>query len=269
MPNIKTDTWPHNVSVTSDKKTIFDWTVATIYSDTDKWGKYKVSFEEDATRETGSDGNEYRPFWELKGEWPEESGGRPLDYAGEQYSRGTIVKVRLCTRSYVNKDGVTVELREIETPKKNRDGSPGERNIQLYGGQPEQTPATAESQEEYSIRPVPVEGYVDKWDLKDIHIRKAQALNLLTEVLTSGDKVNAPKIVVAMGFTDAAEAIAAVANGWNSLRRGLPIEFPVAVSDLEEEVAEDSPMVEAAVEAGAVVVSAPDVVEETTEKLKW
>jgi hypothetical protein len=77
---------------------------------------------------------------------------------------------------------------------------------------------------------------VDKWDLKDIHIRKAQALNLLTEVLTSGDKVNAPKIVLAMGFTDAAEAIDAVASGWNSLRRGLPIEFPVAVSDMEEEV---------------------------------
>lgn len=108
----------HNVSVTSDKKTIFDWTVATIYSDTDKWGKYKVSFEEDTTRETGNDGNEYRPFWELKGDWPEESGGRPLDYAGEQYPRGTVVKVRLCTRSYINKDGVQVEVREIEPPKK-------------------------------------------------------------------------------------------------------------------------------------------------------
>jgi len=98
--------------------------------------------------------------------------------------------------------------------------------------------------------------------LKDIHIRKAQALNILTEVLTSGDTVNAPKIVVAMGFTDADEAIAAVANGWNSLRRGLPIEFPVAVSDLEEEVvAEDSPMVEAAVDLGA------DVIEEDVETL--
>ena len=98
--------------------------------------------------------------------------------------------------------------------------------------------------------------------MKDIHIRKAQALNLLTEVLSSGDKVNAPKIVVAMGFTDTAEAIDAVANGWNLLRRGLPIEFPVAVSDMEEEeVEEDSPMVEAAVEAGAVV--------ENVEQLKW
>ena len=108
------------------------------------------------------------------------------------------------------------------------------------------------------------EPYVAKWDLKDIHIRKAQALNLLTEVLISGDKVNAPNIVVAMGFTDAAEAIDAVANGWNSLRRGLPIEFPVAVSDLEEEVvAEDSPMVEAAVDLGA------DVIEEDVESVSW
>ena len=79
------------------------------------------------------------------------------------------------------------------------------------------------------------EPFVDKWDLKDIHIRKAQALNLLTEVLTSGDTVNAPKIVEAMGFKDVDEAIDAVANGWNLLRRGLPIEFPVAVSDMEEE----------------------------------
>jgi hypothetical protein len=108
------------------------------------------------------------------------------------------------------------------------------------------------------------EPYVDKWDLKDIHIRKAQALNLLTEVLISGDKVNAPKIILAMGFTDAAEAIDAVANGWNSLRRGLPIEFPVAVSDMEEEVvAEDSPMVEAAVDLGS------DVIEEDVESVSW
>jgi len=103
------------------------------------------------------------------------------------------------------------------------------------------------------------EPYVDKWDLKDTNIRKAQALNILNQVLTSGDTVNAPKIVEAMGFTDADEAIAAVANGWNSLRRGLPIEFPVAVSDMEE----DSPMVEAAVDLGA------DVIEEDVETVSW
>jgi len=93
--------------------------------------------------------------------------------------------------------------------------------------------------------------------LKDIHIRKAQALNLLTEVLTSGDKVNAPKIVLAMGFTDAAEAIDAVANGWNSLRRGLPIEFPVAVSDTEEEVEEE------------VTDFADDDLKEDVETVSW
>mgnify|MGYP003638332591 FL=1 len=79
------------------------------------------------------------------------------------------------------------------------------------------------------------EPYVDKWELRDIQIRKSQAENILALVLTSGDTVNAPKIVEKMGFKDVDEAIDAVANGWNLLRRGLPIEFPVAVSDTEEE----------------------------------
>ena len=79
------------------------------------------------------------------------------------------------------------------------------------------------------------EPYVDKWELRDIQIRKSQAENILALVLTSGDTVNAPKIVEKMGFKDVDEAIDAVANGWNLLRRGLPIEFPVAVSDMEEE----------------------------------
>ena len=94
---------------------------------------------------------------------------------------------------------------------------------------------------------------IDKWDLKDIHIRKAQALNLLTEVLTSGDKVNAPKIVLAMGFADVDEAIDTVASGWNWLRSGLPIEFPVTVTDTEEEVTD----------------LAEDNLEEDVESVSW
>ena len=113
-------------------------------------------------------------------------------------------------------------------------GSPnGEAPIQMQQQETPQSGGSWASEPAATGKP-----YVDKWDLKDIHIRKAQALNILTEVLTSGDKVNAPKIVLKMGFTDAAEAIDAVANGWNSLRRGLPIEFPLAVSDMEEEVTE-------------------------------
>ena len=113
-------------------------------------------------------------------------------------------------------------------------GSPnGEAPIQMQQQETPQSGGSWASEPAATGKP-----YVDKWDLKDIHIRKAQALNLLTEVLTSGDKVNAPKIVKAMGFKDVDEAIDAVANGWNSLRRGLPIEFPVAVSDMEEEVTE-------------------------------
>ena len=98
------------------------------------------------------------------------------------------------------------------------------------------------------------EPYVDKWELRDIQIRKSQAENILALVLTSGDTVNAPKIVEAMGFKDVDEAIDAVANGWNLLRRGLPIEFPVAVSDTEEEGVPDF---------------ADDNLDEDVEKVSW
>jgi hypothetical protein len=77
--------------------------------------------------------------------------------------------------------------------------------------------------------------FVDKWDLKDIHIRKAQAENILSSALRIRDEERMLKVLKAMGFKDVDEAIDAVANGWNLLRRGLPIEFPVAVSDMEEE----------------------------------
>ena len=176
-------------------------------------------------------------------------------------TEGTVVQVTLSTKPKPpgpnTKEGS--KYMDIESMARMKEGTQptvergqSQHSAPQSGGSWDSEPATTS------------EPFVDKWDLKDIHIRKAQALNLLTEVLTSGDKVNAPKIVVAMGFTDAAEAIDAVANGWNSLRRGLPIEFPVAVSDLEEEeVAEDSPMVEAAVDLGS------DVIEEDVESVSW
>ena len=184
----------------------------------------------------------------------------------------------MLNKNIVPKEGTVVQVTLSTKPKppgpKTKEGSKY-MDIESMARMPEGTQPTVErGQSQYSdpqsggswasdTDSSGSEPYVDKWELKDIHIRKAQALNILTEVLTSGDTVNAPKIVVAMGFTDADEAIAAVANGWNSLRRGLPIEFPVAVSDLEEEVAEDSPMVEAAVDLGS------DVIEEDVEDVSW
>ena len=79
------------------------------------------------------------------------------------------------------------------------------------------------------------EPYVDKWELRDIQIRKSQAENILSSALRIRDEERMLKVLKAMGFKDVDEAIDAVANGWNLLRRGLPIEFPVAVSDMEEE----------------------------------
>tara|TARA_Y100001951_G_C11281043_1_gene265381 strand:+ start:10 stop:759 length:750 start_codon:yes stop_codon:yes gene_type:complete len=236
MANIQSDVWPYTVSEMGDKETTFEWKVATIHSDSDRFDKYQVTFVEDETRETGKDGNQYRPYWELKGDWPQgQMGGRPLPYKGRHYPPGTKVKVKLSIRKWVSNDGVEGESREIKMPRRGRDNTIQQTFIELYDDT-----GLAHLEQQPTTEPVTTEPYVDKWDLKDIHIRKAQALNLLTEVLTSGDTVNAPKIVKAMGFTDDDEAVDAVANGWNLLRRGLAIEFPVAVSDMEEEATEEA-----------------------------
>jgi|7_EtaG_2_1085326.scaffolds.fasta_scaffold46107_2 hypothetical protein len=232
------DNWPHVVYDDFPEprgktltRTVFQWLTVTV----DRvWSgnSYGIKFVED----TGGD------IWNISGPYNEEL-FKFESYDGYQYQPGEKVDAQLSLRTYNKNDGSVGVGRSITKIRMN--------NEYARTAQPADDASPAE-------QPVPTEGYVDKWDLKDIHIRKAQALNLLTEVLTSGDKVNAPKIVLAMGFTDAAEAIDAVANGWNSLRRGLPIEFPVAVSDTEEEVE-----VEAAVEAGAVKEG------ENVEQLKW
>ena len=174
-------------------------------------------------------------FWSLKYEpkayvyssAPREEGTNPGDgklHVGDVAKFGLNINPKSSGNSFYNNiSSVTGHNNE---PPIERVQSQGQSAPQSGGSWASEPAATGEP-------------FVDKWDLKDIHIRKAQALNLLTEVLTSGDKVNAPKIVLAMGFTDAAEAIDAVANGWNLLRRGLPIEFPVAVSDTEEEEVPD------------------------------
>ena len=79
------------------------------------------------------------------------------------------------------------------------------------------------------------EPFVDKWELRDIHIRKSQAENILSSALRIRDEERMLKVLKAMGFKDVDEAIEAHGHGYSLLRRGLPVELPVAVSDMEEE----------------------------------
>ena len=79
------------------------------------------------------------------------------------------------------------------------------------------------------------EPFVDKWELRDIQIRKSQAENILSSALRIRDEERMLKVLKAMGFKDVDEAIDAHGHGYSLLRRGLPVEFPVAVSDMEEE----------------------------------
>ena len=240
MANIQSDVWPYTVSEMSDKETTFEWKVATIHSDSDRFDKYQVTFVEDETRETGKDGNQYRPYWELKGDWPQgQMGGRPLPYKGRHYPPGTKVKVKLSIRKWVSNDGVEGESREIKMPRRGRDNTIQQTFIELYDeasdAHLEQQPTT-----EPDTEPVTTEPYVDKWDLKDIHIRKSQSANILNSVLRIPSEERMLKVLQAMGFKDFDEANEAHGYAYSLLRRGKPVELPVAVSDMEEEATEEA-----------------------------
>ena len=98
------------------------------------------------------------------------------------------------------------------------------------------------------------EPFVDKWELRDIQIRKSQAENILSSALRIRDEERMLKVLKAMGFKDVDEAIDAHGHGYSLLRRGLPVEFPVAVSDMEEEGVPDF---------------ADDNLDEDVEKVSW
>jgi len=101
------------------------------------------------------------------------------------------------------------------------------------------------------------EPYVDKWDLKDINIRKSQGLNVLGAVLRIPNQERMLKVLQAMGFKDFDEANEAHGYGYSLLRRGKPVELPVAVSDMEEEVEEE------------VTDFADDDLKEDVETVSW
>ena len=189
-------------------------------------------------------------FKEISGFW-----GLPQNFVFVSGPReeGTTLGTRVVDSDGKPEESLRLHIGDVAkftlnlNPKRGENANPGSfyHNIGSIGSPNGEAPIQRQQQEppqsggSWASEPTATgEPFVDKWDLKDIHIRKAQALNILTEVLTSGDKVNAPKIVLKMGFTDAAEAIDALAHGWNLLRRGLPVELPLAVSDMEEEVTE-------------------------------
>jgi len=92
----------------------------------------------------------------------------------------------------------------------------------------------------------------------DAKIALAQYVKELTAILVSGDTVNAPRIIIGLGYESVDEANEACVRGLINLRNGLP-----ANTEESEATEEDSPMVEAAVDLGA------DVIEEDVEDVSW
>ena len=71
----------------------------------------------------------------------------------------------------------------------------------------------------------------------DAKIKKSQALNLLQEILNSGDTENAPKMIEKMGFETTDDAIDVFAFNWNMLRNG-ETPFTIGESEWENPAAE-------------------------------
>jgi hypothetical protein len=89
----------------------------------------------------------------------------------------------------------------------------------------------------------------------------AQYVKELTAILTSGDTVNAPMIVIGLGYESVDEANEAAVRGLINLRNGLPANTePEPEPEVTEE---DSPPVDDEVDMGA------DVIEEDVETLDW
>ena len=95
----------------------------------------------------------------------------------------------------------------------------------------------------------------------DKKIAMAQYVKELTAILTSGDTVNAPMIVIGLGYESVDEANEAAVRGLINLRNGLPANTePEPEPEVTEE---DSPPVDDEVDMGA------DVIEEDVETLDW
>tara|TARA_Y100001951_G_scaffold37013_1_gene29196 strand:+ start:4106 stop:4846 length:741 start_codon:yes stop_codon:yes gene_type:complete len=174
--------------------------------------KYGLKFQEDPME----------GIWNISGEW---DGSRYKPYEGFKYQSSQVVDVVL--KISWGQDGSL--WRTI---------IPWKISLSQNSPAPQTKEQATDAQEEQAVANATTE-YVDKWDLKDIHIRKAQAENILNSVLRIPSEERMLKVLQAMGFKDFDEANEAHGYAYSLLRRGKPVELPVAVSDMEEEATEE------------------------------
>jgi len=248
--------WPHNVYAYDPEprgktlnKTTFNWLTATVDRVWDEGPSFGIKFVEDVSKvdeetqeRTGGD------IWNISGAW-DDATNRFLPYEGYQYKSGEKVDVQLSMREYKRNDGSTGVGRAITKIRMNDEYS---RVSAPAAEAPAEAPAEAQ-------QPVQQEAPVQEPILTtDQRIAKAQALNIIKDLLVAGLSTDRPALSK-IGLTEEA--------GWVIIRD----ETMRLAQGKAVDLSYLSPLVAAAIENGGTVTEVKDSnnPDEEVEELKW
>lgn len=249
MPEIKAmplDMFPHDVDTThggakyKEGRTVFLFKKLTVERDFDGQYGYGLKFVEDKNK-LDEDGNvvyEGGKIWNIDGEWDKDQ-RKYLNYAGDRYQAGQIVNVQLVHEEYKKRDGTQGEARRVWGISLS-DESPTE----LATPAAQATPAAPVARSYDQNRPAAL----------------GMTANMLSAMANAG---NTEKIGVT---SESAWAILKDVMISNLEGRPLDEALEPLRSLLVPVVEEESPMVQAAIEAGAEIEVAEN---EEVQTIKW
>ena len=239
------DNWPNNVYAYDPEprgktltRTTFNWLTATVDRVWAEGQSFGIKFVEDP----GGD------IWNISGAW-DDATNRFLPYEGYQYKSGEKVDVQLSMREYKRNDGSTGVGRAITKIRMNDEYS---RVSAPAAEAPAEAPAEAQ-------QPVQQEAPVQEPILTtDQRIAKAQALNIIKDLLVAGLSTDRPALSK-IGLTEEA--------GWVIIRD----ETMRLAQGKAVDLSYLSPLVAAAIENGGTVTEVKDSnnPDEEVEELKW
>ena len=241
MPNITApvaDIFPNNVDPSNgnakykEGRTVFLYKKLTVDRDFDGQYGYGLKFREDPE---GS-------IWNIDGEWVD---SKKQPYAGAHYQAGQVVNAQLVHEEYRKKDGSQGEARKVWGISLS-DESPADLAVD-----------TASAPDAQAAPAAP-------FRTNNQAAATGQVLNILVALTTAG-------MTEEIGITQGA-AYSIIKDAMIGNLEDKPLDLSTLhtlLSPVVDLADVESPMVDAAIEAGGVVVSVTDAVAEKTEKLEW
>jgi hypothetical protein len=241
MPNITApvaDIFPNNVDPSNgnakykEGRTVFLYKKLTVDRDFDGQYGYGLKFREDPE---GS-------IWNIDGEWVD---SKKQPYAGAHYQAGQVVNAQLVHEEFKKKDGSQGEARKVW-------------GISLSDASPADLAVDTASEPDAQAAPAA------PFRTNNQAAATGQVLNILVALTAAG-------MTEEIGITEgAAYSIIKAAMIGNLEDRPLDLStLHTLLSPVVDLADVESEMVDAAIEAGGIVISVTDVVAEETEKLEW